>query len=153
MTISAKVLTEVYTSVEDLHKTKVRFQDFVQRLVLRFVVLNSQEEVVEDGIVLGIFVVGTVNLNFLNGSLDDLGIVADRFDKQQLVAHLLHYDAVNHPTAISCRVRGIEDLFGTRISKSDKLQSRWVIANYESIVINYELVLVTACDKLMSLTI
>lgn len=88
----------------------MRLKDLVQRLVLSFVVLDALEKILQHRLVAHVFVVRAVDLHLADGGLHDLRVVANRLDKQQLVAHLLDDDAVNHPAALARRVRRVEDL-------------------------------------------
>jgi len=96
------------TRIEDLHETEVGFEDLVQRLILRFVVLDAKQEIVEDRLVLRVLVIRTIHFHFFDGGLDDLGIVADRLDEEQFVAHLLDDDVVYGPTSVPRRISRVK---------------------------------------------
>ena len=99
----------------------MRFQHFVQRLVLSLVVLYPQQEVVQNRVILHVFVVGTVDFDFFDGGLDDFRIIANRFDEQKFVAHLLDHHLVNHPPPLARRVGGVEHLKGVHPANNRRI--------------------------------
>ncbi len=92
----------------------MRFEYFIQRFVQSFVMLNAQQEIVEHCFVFNILVVGTVDFNFFYGRLYNLGVITDRFDKKQLVAHFFHYDGMDHPASVTCRVGRVKNLHASQ---------------------------------------
>ena len=104
-----------FTRVENFHKTQTLFLDFVERFVAVLVVIDPEQKVLEDVVVFHAHVIGTVDLDLFDVGLDDAGIVAQRFDEEQLVAHLIDDDFANQPASFYRRVGSVKHLEAAQV--------------------------------------
>lgn len=72
--------------------------------------LYSEQEVAEHRFIFNILVVRTIDFDLFDGGLNDFRIIADRFDKEEFVAHLLYDDLVDYPPPVAGRIGRVEDL-------------------------------------------
>ena len=75
------------SSVENFQKTKVGFEFFVKRLILRFVVFNTFHEIIIHLVLIIGDIVGTGNFDFFDIAVNYGFVIAQRFNEEELISY------------------------------------------------------------------
>ena len=75
------------SSVENFQKTKVGFEFFVKRLILRFVVFNTFHEIIIHLVLIIGDIVGTGNFDFFDIAVNYGFIITQRFNEEELISY------------------------------------------------------------------